>query len=417
MLTIKTVFIALLAANLGFCCLHSTRSMTIEEGLELARMNNARRATRSISEPKKIAITNVRVFDGKKLLPLGTVFVDGDKIVANAEGAEVVDGHGGTLLPGLINSHAHPASVQDLEDLSAYGVSTVMVAMCNPPAVCQSVMNFTGLTDVRFAGLGAISPNSSLAAQFSIMPNQTVSSPSQAPQFVADQLAIGATFIKIAEDVPTSPTRLDQPTLNALVDAAHAKNTRVVCHAADYAAFDAGLTAHADQVHHAPEDFPLDAPLIEKFVAQKTVSCPTLLIFQEFIAMGAAVPSAYGVANMSVTRLYEAGVPILAGTDGPVPFGGNATNSTVDIFPFGVGLHNELENLVGAGMSTVDVLRSATVLGAQHNLLFDRGVIAPGMRADLLLISGDPIANISVTRNIQKVWIAGMEYEGVAKSS
>ncbi|KAF8168638.1 hypothetical protein K438DRAFT_2064567, partial [Mycena galopus ATCC 62051] len=80
----------------------------------------------------------------------------------------------------------------------------------------------------------------------------------------------------------------------------------------------------------------------------------------------------------------------------------------------GPGLYLELENLVGAGMSTVDVLRSATVLAAQHNLPFYRGVIASGMRADLLLISGDPIANILATRNIQRVWIAGMEYEDVA---
>ncbi|KAF7373819.1 putative adenine deaminase [Mycena sanguinolenta] len=405
MLTIKTIFIALIAANLGFCCPQSTYS--IEDGLEIARINNARRATRNIPEPKKIAITNVRVFDGEKLLPLGTVFIDGDKIVAHAEGAEVVDGNGGTLLPGLIDAHTHPASVDDLEALATNGVTSTMVMMCRPPAVCESLLNHTGLTDVRFCGLGATSPNSSLAMQFSVSENQTISSPSQAPQFVAEQLAIGATFIKIAEDVLTSPTRLDQPTLNALVDAAHAKNVPVACHAADYAAFDAALASHADQIQHAPQDFPLDSPLIARFIAQKTVSVPTLLIFQEYIARGAAPASAYGVANTSVTRLYHAGVPILAGTD----------STPVNAVPFGVGLHNELENLVGAGMSTVDVLRSATVLAAQHNLLWDRGVIAPGMRADVVLISGDPIANISATRNIQKVWITGMEYKGVTTSS
>jgi imidazolonepropionase-like amidohydrolase len=64
----------------------------------------------------------------------------------------------------------------------------------------------------------------------------------------------------------------------------------------------------------------------------------------------------------------------------------------------------------------VDALRAATVLAARHNLLFDRGVVAPGMRADLILISGDPIASISATRDIQRVWIAGMEYAGVATS-
>ncbi|KAF7373794.1 putative adenine deaminase [Mycena sanguinolenta] len=362
------------------------------------------------------------------------------------------NGNGGTLLPGLINAHAHPATVDHLEELAACGVSSVIVAMCHPPAVCESLTNHPGLTDVRYAGLGA--------------------SIRRRP--------------KIAEDDLTwsSPTRLDQPTMNALVEAAHAKNVRVVCHAADYAAFDAGLTSQADRVHHAPKDFPLDSPLIARFIAQKTVSCPTLLIFQDYIALGAAPPSAYPVANTNVTRLCHAGVPILADAERalachaadyaafdaaltsqadqiqhapqdspldspliarfiaqktvPVPTllifqeyiaSGNAapnaygvvntsvtclyqagvpilagTDSTPrNSVPFGVGLHNELENLVGAGMATVDVLRSATVLAAQHNLLLDRGVIAPGMRADLVLISGDPIANISATRNIQKV--------------
>ncbi|KAJ6465709.1 hypothetical protein C8R45DRAFT_1022099, partial [Mycena sanguinolenta] len=136
--------------------------------------------------------------------------------------------------------------------------------MCRPAAVCESFLDQPGLTDVRFAGLGATSPNSSLAAQFSIMPNQTISSPSQAPQFVADHLAIGATFIKIAEDVLTSPTRLEQPTLNALVDAAHANNVPVACHAADYAGFDAALRSQADRIQHGPQDFPLDSPLIAR---------------------------------------------------------------------------------------------------------------------------------------------------------
>ncbi|KAF8168634.1 amidohydrolase, partial [Mycena galopus ATCC 62051] len=361
---------------------------------------------RTIPAPAKIAITNVRVFDGEKLLPLGTLYVDGDTIVPYAEGAEVVDGNGGTLLPGLIDAHAHPASVDDLEALASYGVTTTIVAMCHPSAICASLTNHTGLTDVRFCGLGAASPNGTLALMFGMGPNDTISSPDQAPQFVADQLAIGATFIKMAEDDLTSPTRLDQATMNALVDAAHARDVRVACHAADYAAVDAALTAQADQVHHAPKDFPINETLVARFVAQKTVSIPTLLIFQEHIAQGIAPPSAYGVANASVNLLYQAGVPILAGTD----------STPVNAVPFGLGFHVELENLIGAGMSTVDVLRSATVLAAHHNLLFDRGVIAPGMRADLLLISGDPIANISATSNIQRVWIAGIEYEGVATS-
>ncbi|KAJ7192082.1 hypothetical protein GGX14DRAFT_528494 [Mycena pura] len=358
-----------------------------------------------MAPPKKTAVKNVRVFDGEKLLPLGTIFIDGDRIVPYAEGAEVVDGKGGTLLPGLIDAHTHPTSVDHLETLASYGVTTTIVASCHPNAICDSLKNHTGLTDIRFSGLSANSPNSTHAMMLGLKPNETITSASQAPQFVADQIAVGATFIKIVAEQPNSATTLDQGTMNALVDSAHASNLRVACHASDYASVDRALTAQVDQAHHVPTDVPVDAALIARFLAQKTVSVPTLSIFRQLVAGGAAPPSTYTVANTSATQLYQASVPIIAGTD-------SNDFPTLSV-PFGRALHDELELLVGAGMSTVDVLLSATVLAAQHNLLFDRGVVAPGMRADLLLIYGDPIANISATRDIQRVWIAGMEYEGV----
>jgi imidazolonepropionase-like amidohydrolase len=76
----------------------------------------------------------------------------------------------------------------------------------------------------------------------------------------------------------------------------------------------------------------------------------------------------------------------------------------------GESLHDELELLIDAGLSTVAALRAATVLPAQHFGLHDRGVIEPGRRADLLLIDGDPIADIHATRKIRRVWCAGVEH-------
>ncbi|KAK7055815.1 putative adenine deaminase [Favolaschia claudopus] len=408
MLFIRTTFFILLAAHwhLGLSCPQSDHSHpTREKAAEIARNNNARRDVRNVPAPKKIAIENVRVFDGEKLLPLRTVFINGDTIVPYVKGADVVDGNGGTLLPGLIDAHTHPSTVDHLETLSSFGVTTTIVASCQPEAICESIQNHTGLTDVRFSGLSANAPNSTHAKLLGLLPNETLTSPSQAPQFVDDQLAKGATFIKIVAEQPDSTT-LDQDIMNALVDAAHAKGVRVACHAAGYAAADRALTARVDQLHHVPQDTPTDEPLIARILAQKAVSIPTLSIFRQFVMGGAAPPSAYSAANASAHELYKASVPILAGTD-------SNSNPTLGL-PFGKALHDELELLVGAGMSTVDVLRSATVLAARHNLLFDRGVVAPGMRADLVLISGDPIANISATRDIQRVWIAGIEYEEVA---
>jgi imidazolonepropionase-like amidohydrolase len=71
-----------------------------------------------------------------------------------------------------------------------------------------------------------------------------------------------------------------------------------------------------------------------------------------------------------------------------------------------------MELLVEAGLSTIQALQAATSLPANNFGLTDRVVIAPAMRADLLLTDGNPIADITATRRIKKVWLAGMEYSG-----
>ena len=75
-----------------------------------------------------------------------------------------------------------------------------------------------------------------------------------------------------------------------------------------------------------------------------------------------------------------------------------------------MSLHDELELLVAAGLSTVEALRAVTVLPAKHFGLTDRGAIRPGLRADLVLLDGDPVADIRATRAICRVWCAGVDH-------
>jgi imidazolonepropionase-like amidohydrolase len=235
-----------------------------------------------VSAPAKTAITNVRVFDGEKLLPLSTIFIEGGVIVPYASEATVVDGNGGVLLSGLIDAHSHPLSIEHLENFASYGVTTAMVMSCYPYAICHSLQNHPGLADVRFTGVGANVPNNThVTMGITTTPvNETITSPSEAHDFVARQLEAGATIIKMAAE-HEGPT-LSQETMNALVVAAHAKGVRVPCHAEDYSAVDRALTAQADQSHHVPNDVPLNSSLISRFLAQKTVSVPTLSIIQQF---------------------------------------------------------------------------------------------------------------------------------------
>lgn len=77
----------------------------------------------------------------------------------------------------------------------------------------------------------------------------------------------------------------------------------------------------------------------------------------------------------------------------------------------GEAMHRELELMVQAGLSPSDALCAATSKAAQLFEMHDRGKIAPGCRADLVLVQGNPLEDISATRNIQGVWIGGKRWQ------
>src|SRR5207302_10629981 len=101
-------------------------------------------------------------------------------------------------------------------------------------------------------------------------------------------------------------------------------------------------------------------------------------------------------ATEAIDQLRPVHVPILAGTDAPNP----GTEH-------GASMHGELALLVQAGLTPFEALEAATANPAKAFRLSDRGEIAPGKRADLLLVKGDPGADITATRNIVGIWKAG----------
>jgi imidazolonepropionase-like amidohydrolase len=73
--------------------------------------------------------------------------------------------------------------------------------------------------------------------------------------------------------------------------------------------------------------------------------------------------------------------------------------------------------MVRAGLTPAEALRSATALPARAFGLADRGSVAPGQRADLLLVGGDPTADITVTRDIRAIWCAGTPVTPAAQTA
>ena len=77
----------------------------------------------------------------------------------------------------------------------------------------------------------------------------------------------------------------------------------------------------------------------------------------------------------------------------------------------GVSVHHEMQLLVEAGLSPLEALKSATSVTARRFSLTDRGRIAEGLRADLVLVKGNPSVNISDSLSILNVWKEGVEID------
>jgi imidazolonepropionase-like amidohydrolase len=352
----------------------------------------------------RTAVTNVRVFDGRRLLPPGMVVIEAGVIEgrgSGADGAQVIDGAGGVLLPGLIDAHVHLHDRRTLEQLAGFGVTTALDMACAPPERVDSLRGAAGLTDIRSAGTPAIAPGS-LHARIPVTGQRgLISGADQAGQFVADRMAEGSDYIKIVVSNP-EPSH-DQATLDALVAAAHEHGKLTVAHAASAAATEMAQRAGVDVLTHVPLHQALDEAAAARAVADGRIAIPTLAMMEGIVAQSAPPGARYDAARASVTVLYQAGVPILAGTDA------NAAEGVPAAISHGSSLHHELELLVDAGLSTLDALRAATDLPARYFGLTDRGVIGPGRRADLLLIDGDPLQDIKATQSIRRIWCGGAE--------
>ncbi len=351
----------------------------------------------------KIALRNVRVFDGEKVTKPSTVVIDGPVIGTDATGAEVVDGDGAVLLPGLIDAHIHLQDVHTLEQLTRWGVTTGLDMATWPPDRLAALRGVPGMCDIRSAGTPAIGPGGPHARMPGRADDAVLRTPDEAQSFVDRRLADGSDYLKLVLEAPGEGGP-DPLAARAFVEAAHFRGRLVVAHAASPGAFATALEVRADIITHVPLGVPLSADVVAGMVAAQTIAVPTLSMM-ETIAGNVGRPSALAEASRSVAALYAAGVPVLAGTDA------NSAPGAPAHVEHGSSLHHELQLLVEAGLSTTDALRAATVLPARHFGLDDRGAVKPGLRADLLLVDGDPAIDITVTRNIVRIWCGGIEHK------
>ena len=223
---------------------------------------------------KATTIVNAKVFDGTRLRDWTSVrFADG--IITDCatgptaqDGDEVIDAEGGTILPGLIDSHIHLVPGALAQGL-AFGVTTAldMFSQADVMAVAkQQAGARPDVADVRSAGIGATAPGGHPSMMYAPFP--TLTRPEQAGQFVADRVAEGSDYLKIFGPTRAAGRRavpsLDLDTITALTKAAHSRGLVVVAHVNSVAGVGEVVSAGVDVVAHVPVDGELDTALAER---------------------------------------------------------------------------------------------------------------------------------------------------------
>jgi imidazolonepropionase-like amidohydrolase len=384
------------------------------------------------------AITDVRVFDGSRLLESATVLIADGRIervgadVVIPDEATVVDGRGRTVLPGLIDAHVH-AYGNARADALRMGVTT-MLDMFRSPSDQPMVINqrqslqATNQADLFSAGYLATAEGGH-GTQYGL-PVPIPESPEAADAWVAQRLAEGSDYIKIVIEDGSKWTRplptLDRAMVRALVDAAHDRDVLAVAHVSTQASAKMAVEAGVDGLVHLFADQPVDDEFIEMASEAGIWIVPTTPVLaashgqsvpdwltngdhaegrispqqQTMLAQsfpGSGMRSArWPVVFDNIRKLHEAGVPLLAGSDAGNP--GTA---------HGPSLHHELALLVEAGLTPAEALRSATGLPAREFGLEGRGCLKPGCRADLVVVDGNPLEDIRHTARIAAVWKNG----------
>lgn len=328
-----------------------------------------------------------------------TILVEDGKITAVGpsasvrppRGASVIQGRQWVVIPGLADMHAH-SLVRDRWKLLGYGITAVrgMWGVPEHEALRDSVAR--GETPGPWIALA--SPG--LDGHPASWPlTQFVDSLADVVPVVERQMGHGFRWLKIY-------SRLSLPVYDSIVATAKHLHLEFVGHVPFAVPVEHALALGQRSIEHlsgyniALDQF-TDPPgadssrmmaLVGATVAAGTWNCPTLAITGALARRGPNADRVIANRRRLVAALYRAGARLLVGTD-----------SGIDIVPAGAALGDELAEFVAAGVPATEALAMAT-RGAAEFLgeAGAWGTIAPGMRADLLLLEGDPVRDLGVLR-------------------
>ena len=351
----------------------------------------------------------------------GTLVVDGAKILQAGAGVQVPSGArrvslaGKTVMPMIIDTHvhlsaSHDALVRDLRMRAYYGVSAAL-SMGTDGYDMLGMRGETIPGAARFlsAGRGITMPE----------PGRTkvpywVTTEAEARKAVQELAAHKVDIVKVWVDTRDKKYRKLSPELyGAIIDEAHKRGLRVTAHIFDMEDAKGLMRAGIDAFAHGVRDQDIDDEVVAMFKQRPnlilTPNLPDRGVKADLGWLKAGLPPAelakleatnydrptaqffYGIQARNLAKLNAAGVRITLGTDGNRPW----------------GPHEEMADMVAAGMTPMQVIVAATRNSAEFLRLADTGTLQAGKSADFIVLDANPLDNITNTRRISQVILRG----------
>lgn len=394
-----------------------------------------------------MTIINARIFDGQWVLDADSVAVENGRIAEIGKNlprrGTVVDARGGTLLPGLVDAHSHPMTAEALRVAVLFGVTTVLdMGGAWTPQTRKEAQANDQIADFEATIIGMSAPNGHpselMNGPFSTSNTVTAD---DARAYVKRDVDLGNDYIKIlienGEVMGGKLPALSEEAVRAAVTAGHGYGKMVIAHAMTQGQVELALSAGVDGLAHLFLDGTATDRIVHEIARSRVFLVPCLVLNWSMIGRGdeqlakdprvAGKLSEYVRQKMAesfnlypagrfedflatVAALKDAGVDLLVGTDSSMPFPGFRAGGPA----LGASVHRELQYFVKAGFTPIEALRAATSIPARRFDLRDRGRIMNGLRADLVLVDGDPTRDISSTLSIKKVWKKGVDIKGAA---
>jgi imidazolonepropionase-like amidohydrolase len=442
--------------------------------IALALFSSATGIVAAQESSQTVALIGARLIDGSGQDPLenAALVIQGETVSAVGPAdsvkfptdAAVIDCHGQTIIPGLISDHSHVGLVdgvsikpenynrenilRQLRQYEAYGITTVTALGLNGSL-------FYEMREQQHAGN---SPGADLFGAFprigaplgappaAMLPVSTdelyrPETAEEARTAVRQIVAGHPDLVKIwVDDLLGTAPKMKPEIYSAVIDEAHRAGFRVAAHIYYLQDAKAVLRAGADIIAHGVRDQPVDAEFIDEMKArsawyiatinldecfyifaeqpgwtkepffqnalqpalkaqlsdpaylEKTLKSPRVPIFKKAVAINQA----------NVKALYDAGVKVAFGTDsGAIP----------PRIP-GFAEHRELQLMVASGLTPSQAINCATSRAAALLGLSDRGRLAPGKLADLVVLTANPLDDIINTEKIAAVWHRGKKVAG-----